>query len=208
VSFGRWLATLAVLVVVLPIGIYAMGPALGLTVGIVVALIFQIVVRIIRETEWELRRPSPDPVRSFRSDLLKSPTKLAKGLVFGAAMGMVLGVIAAFFTFWLPPIASGCVVAVGAAAGLGLSMQGQINASLFLQLSQVGWLVRGRPIRFMPFLRDALDRQVLRQVGPVYQFRHGLLRDYLRNSAATEAVLRGGVILDPADGHAHIPNRS
>jgi hypothetical protein len=40
-------------------------------------------------------------------------------------------------------------------------------------------LLRGRRVRFLPLLQTALDRQVLRQAGAVYQFRHAALQDLL-----------------------------
>ena len=35
------------------------------------------------------------------------------------------------------------------------------------------------PVRLMRFLEDARERNVLRNVGPVYQFRHARLQDRL-----------------------------
>jgi hypothetical protein len=37
----------------------------------------------------------------------------------------------------------------------------------------------GTPRRLLRFLEDARDRQILRAVGPVYQFRHARLQDRL-----------------------------
>ncbi len=36
----------------------------------------------------------------------------------------------------------------------------------------------------LALFEDALDRQVLRQVGPVYQFRHAELQDHLAAQGA------------------------
>jgi len=44
---------------------------------------------------------------------------------------------------------------------------------------EVMWALRGRRVRFVPLLQTALDRQVLRQAGAVYQFRHAALQDLL-----------------------------
>lgn len=53
--------------------------------------------------------------------------------------------------------------------------------------------LRGRlPWRIMAFLRDADDRGVLRQVGAVYQFRHGRLRDRLAKSDRPSRAQAGG----------------
>jgi hypothetical protein len=41
------------------------------------------------------------------------------------------------------------------------------------------WLSSERPVRFMRLLQTASDRQVLRQAGAVYQFRHAELQDLL-----------------------------
>ena len=38
---------------------------------------------------------------------------------------------------------------------------------------------QGTPVRLMRFLEDARDRNILRTVGPVYQFRHARLQDRL-----------------------------
>jgi hypothetical protein len=43
-----------------------------------------------------------------------------------------------------------------------------------------------RPVCLMRFLEDARERQVLRAVGPAYQFRHARLQDRL----AEEKTLR------------------
>jgi hypothetical protein len=37
----------------------------------------------------------------------------------------------------------------------------------------------GTPVRLLRFLEDARDRNILRTVGPVYQFRHAKLQDRL-----------------------------
>jgi hypothetical protein len=41
------------------------------------------------------------------------------------------------------------------------------------------------PLRLMRFLEDARKRDVLRTVGPVYQFRHARLQDRLAAQART-----------------------
>ena len=40
------------------------------------------------------------------------------------------------------------------------------------------------PVRLMRFLEDARERDVLRTVGPVYQFRHARLQDRLAEQAS------------------------
>jgi hypothetical protein len=43
------------------------------------------------------------------------------------------------------------------------------------------------PLRLVRFLEDARDRNVLRAVGPVYQFRHARLQDRLAEQASVVA---------------------
>jgi hypothetical protein len=50
----------------------------------------------------------------------------------------------------------------------------------FVQLS-ARWHV---PVRTMKLLEDARQRNVLRTIGPVYQFRHARLQDRLAEQAA------------------------
>jgi hypothetical protein len=69
---------------------------------------------------------------------------------------------------------------------------GAASSLLFTELAL--WL-RGRRVRFMPLLESALDRQVLRQAGAVYQFRHADLQDRLAEryeAAHSKAKTRGG----------------
>jgi hypothetical protein len=76
---------------------------------------------------------------------------LALGLAFGLTLGLLNGLVS------------------GLRAGAAPSL-------LFTELAL--WL-RRRRVRFMPLLETALARQVLRQAGAVYQFRHADLQDRL-----------------------------
>jgi hypothetical protein len=55
-----------------------------------------------------------------------------------------------------------------------------------LWVAQVVLFLQGRRVRFMPLLETALERQVLRQAGAVYQFRHADLQDRLAAHFAAE----------------------
>jgi hypothetical protein len=50
------------------------------------------------------------------------------------------------------------------------------------------------PVRLLRFLDDACERDVLRTVGPVYQFRHARLQDRLAQQATPKAPLRDAPI--------------
>jgi hypothetical protein len=56
-----------------------------------------------------------------------------------------------------------------------------VRGAFALFVSQLVLRVAGRPVpvRMVRFLEDARARQLLRTVGPVYQFRHATLQDRL-----------------------------
>jgi hypothetical protein len=61
----------------------------------------------------------------------------------------------------------------------GLVSGFRAGAAPSLLFTEIALLLRGRQVRFMPLLETAMDRQVLRQAGAVYQFRHADLQDRL-----------------------------
>ncbi|MFB9626758.1 NACHT and WD40 repeat domain-containing protein [Nonomuraea helvata] len=56
-------------------------------------------------------------------------------------------------------------------------------------LARVWWRLEQRtPLRLLAFLEDAQQRNVLRQVGPLFQFRHALLQERLRPAITGHAA--------------------
>ena len=104
------------------------------------------------------------------------------GLVTGFVLGLVFAFIEwhnggagpghALLRAFLPALG------VGLMAGLGVGIaypQSWPSSLAFAQLA-----VSDRtPVRLMRFLEDARSRNVLRTVGPIYQFRHARLQDRL-----------------------------
>lgn len=102
------------------------------------------------------------------------------GLVFWLIAGVVLGVI------FEPLTGLRIGLLVGLAAGLffgfafwNLEEEPEIGAAAALGFAELALLLQGRRVRFMHLLQTALARQVLRQAGGVYQFRHADLQDRL-----------------------------
>lgn len=155
------------------------GLAAGIAAGIVFALVVVVLVVVhVIGLMWKLvSQPAPDspnpltPRTSWRSDL-------ALNLVAGFGVGLGDGVLA-----W----SAGKPVYVPAAAGLaiGLLLSMAWAASLTFAQLAARWHT---PVRLMRFLEDAHKRNVLRTVGPIYQFRHARLQDRLAEQAgaATE----------------------
>ena len=104
------------------------------------------------------------------------PGGLSIGLGFGVAFGLVVGFLGGPALGLTDGLAAGLAVGItlGPAAGFMYSMTWAASLA-FIQLA-----ARQRtPARLMRFLEDAHERNVLRTVGPVYQFRHARLQDRL-----------------------------
>ena len=156
------------------------APAIGLAFGIMgwiiaglaYALAFGLVATLVVGFALGISQPgteeSPsDPLSCWRNDrnfgLLVAPAvglvagvglglTLGRGLLYGLVAGLVAGLVGGLFypDTWRTAVACG-------------------------QLSLAGHT----PLRLMRFLEDAYARNVLRSVGPVYQFRHASLQDRL-----------------------------
>lgn len=113
--------------------------------------------------------PATTPAESYASE-----RRFALG---GAAAVLVTGIPLAALIGPAP-------AAAGATAAAFSFVAGPAVALLLLDLS-MPLRALGR-VRLMSFLDDALKRQVLRQVGPLYQFRHAAIQDYLIGSAADD----------------------
>ena len=109
---------------------------------------------------------------------------LAVGLVAGMASGMAPGASVGFasplandFATWLP-----WTLSILAATWLAI---GQVPRVKFTELILA--CRSGERVRFLRLLEDAADRQVLRQAGVMYQFRHAALQERLAGAAAGPA---------------------
>jgi hypothetical protein len=111
---------------------------------------------------------------------------LASGLVVGLAIGLAAALLATFTGEGALGLTTGLIagllsgIVLGPAAGLSYTRTWPATLA-FAQLA-LRWHT---PIRFMRFLEDARDRNVLRTVGPIYQFRHARLQDRLAEQAVT-----------------------
>ena len=93
-------------------------------------------------------------------------------MIIGLAIVLIIGLT-------VSPVSG---AAFGLAAALAaLLVFGQVS---LVKLTELILTCSGRGRwQFPPFLEDACDRQILRQVGTVYQFRHATLQDPPRHHA-------------------------
>lgn len=152
-------------------GALVFGPGLALGVGLVLGLMAWLEV--------------PIDIRSgvSSSDLLSQDRRnvifylLVWALVFGTGAGFANGLKDGPVWGLLVGIAFGIEAAFGGGLAYGLSFTawGQWVALGRMWLPLTGRL----PWRLVAFLDDACERDVLRQAGAVYQFRHAQLQDHL-----------------------------
>jgi hypothetical protein len=100
------------------------------------------------------------------------------GLVMGLGIGLVFGPLDALGSIF----GGGAVLVFAAMEVLGFALGfGLVYSETWTaRLASIQLQRRGQsPVRLLRFLEDARARQVLRTVGPVYQFRHARLQDRL-----------------------------
>ncbi|GAA3979816.1 hypothetical protein [Streptomyces plumbiresistens] len=166
----------------IPLGL-AQGTRRGLVVGLAIGIAYVLAFGLL--DGFARIAPNADspvgPKSAWNEDRKHS---LSTGVVFGLAMGFAAGLTDSLATARHDPLGvaipvgliTGVVVGVvtGTAAGLTVSNSWRTMV-VFVQL----WVLRVLPLRAMRFLEDARERDVLRETGPFYEFRHARLKDYL-----------------------------
>jgi hypothetical protein len=173
-------------------GIVIIGQGYGHTIGTVSGLVLGLTFSLVRrftEPAEPLDAVSPDSV--LRADrLLVLSACMLGGLVGGLIGGLLTGLYGAPSGFRWPALSAVSTTLLG--AGFGLLLTGTGLGLLVMAGSAWGrfvttrmWLAVRRltPLRLMTFLRDAQRLGILRQVGPLYQFRHAFLQDHLAEKA-------------------------
>jgi hypothetical protein len=98
-------------------------------------------------------------IGGWRTGTLESTEPLEPGWYGGLSLGLAFG------------------LTLGLVSGLASGFR--VGAAPSLKFAEIALWLRGRRVRFIPLLESALARQVLRQAGAVYQFRHADLQDRL-----------------------------
>ncbi|MGC5033660.1 NACHT domain-containing protein [Micromonospora sp. DT229] len=133
-----------------------------------------------------LSAPAPvertaSPISVLRQDRFAALLALPPHLVVGGVAGMYLGVDLSQRPMEqaVNVVAVVIGIAVGAVAWLGYTLTFTAWGWFWLTHTRLA-LIGALPWRLMRFLADAHRRKVLRQTGPVYEFRHSRLQDFLR----------------------------
>lgn len=154
----------------------------GLPAGIAIMLL-----RGMGQSDADDTSPK-DPVACWRADLVYY---LVGGLIGGLTTGLTTGLVVSFVAGFEPGVGIG--FGTGLAVGLRTVLVLSSSWSSFLVSVQLR-LTRQTPLRLVRFLEDARRRDVLRTVGPWYQFRHASLQDRLTAQADGVSADRAGAI--------------
>jgi WD40 repeat protein len=97
--------------------------------------------------------------------------RAAISLIGGGAVGLSLGLIVGVLVGVTPGLVYGAI------AGVAVALLGRLLFGVASALRAAEFILKAP--RLMRLLEDALDREVLRRAGAVYQFRHADLQDHL-----------------------------
>jgi hypothetical protein len=145
------------------------GLVFGLEGGLVFGLLFGLAGGLVFGFQ-DVLTADPDS-----NSTLNPTTSLHRNRSYGLAVGVVAGLGFGLMIGLLFGLAGGLVF------GLFGFMVGPLGTESYpVSLASVQLAIEWRtPIRLMRFLHDAHSRNVLRTVGPSYQFRHARLQDRL-----------------------------
>jgi hypothetical protein len=176
----------------------AAGLAVGLAAGLAAGLGFGLAVGLAAGLAAVFAAGFLDVIRADpdSNDALNPATSWHRNRSFGLVLGLGLGLAAGLGFGLAVGLAAGPVpwLAVGLAVGLVLGLVGTETYPVTLASMQLAIEWR-TPVRLMRFLDDAHSRNVLRAVGPSYQFRHARLQDRLAAAAS------------PRDSKAPVPEQ-
>lgn len=143
--------------------IFGLGAGLsdGFIAGLVVGPLTTLLV-VLGRPSADATTPS-DPRSLWRRE---RQLRLRVGIAFGIVFGLLVG------------LNNGSELAVGIQVGLGAGLMSSATWAATLASAQL-WRRGQAPLHLLRFLEDARARQILRTVGPVYQFRHARLQDQL-----------------------------
>ncbi|MEV4054319.1 NACHT domain-containing protein [Amycolatopsis sp. NPDC049688] len=157
--------------------------------GLAFGLVFSLVVGLVEWAKSPLTDEGPQtPMVTFHRDLLLLYLySLGCGFAFGPMLGLAFGLVfASTVGFGLKLVE---VLLLGSVFGLAIGFVYGLGQSSGKHLVNVSVLcIKGHvPARLLAFLDDAHRLGILREAGPVYQFRHAKLQDRLAQTYVTRA---------------------
>jgi hypothetical protein len=158
--------------------VVANGLVTGLVTGLVLGLTATLAIGLIDWAETPLTNDRPQiPTNTFHRD---KQLVQVKSITAGFALGTALSVVQPN-SIWAG-LGTGLLFAVAIALGIGLHQPSGRYLVTVLVLSAQHRL----PLRLLKFLDDAHRLGILRETGPVYQFRHAELHDRLAHTYSAD----------------------
>jgi hypothetical protein len=158
------------------VGVLIVGVAIGFGGGIIGGLVFGVPLGLIDLWLIPLAATSDvTPRWVYQRDVRSHRVSGLKGVLIGGIVGRLIGLTGGLIDALVVGLTFG--LTLGLVSGLVSGFRA--GAASCLLFREIALWRRGRKVRFMPLLERALERQVLRQAGAVYQFRHANLRDRL-----------------------------
>src|SRR5262249_12984840 len=157
-------------------GVLVSAPATGGLTGVLCGVLVGVTVRV-----------------TVGADVRRVPVSL-RALSYPSIAGPLFGLLALLLA---PDAAPADTAIVAVAFGVASGMTGGVGDWVLRGLGQLRLLLHGwLPVRLNTFVNDAYERGVLRRNGPVLQFRHALIQDYLTGIVRVQQLLdnveRGG----------------
>jgi hypothetical protein len=156
----------------------------GVVFGLLVGLVSALPVGLANAFADPDSTSSPSPATSWLNDQRHS---IAIGLMVGLAIGLMVGLVFVLATGLSNGLKAGVLAGLISAPVAGIGISHTWPAILATAQLARRWHT---PLRLMNFLDDARERNVLRTVGPLYQFRHARLQDRLAASAPSDRSKR------------------
>jgi hypothetical protein len=150
----------------------------GLAFGLSAGLVGVLAVGLANAFEDPDNTSPLGPAISWRNDLRHA---MAIGLMVGLVTGLVGGLAYGLVYGLVYGLEVGLIIGLAAGLVSGLGTSHAVPAAFAAAQLARRWHT---PLRLMNFLDDARERNVLRTVGPVYQFRHARLQDRLAATVA------------------------
>lgn len=165
------------------VALVVVGSVAGMSAGIGVAIVGFVGGVVCLTAARPADRPVEQvtPTTSFLEDI--------RGGVIFAVLGAISIGTAVYLALLSSVLPARTNMEVSALSGLGCGLAAFFLAShgAALWITALYLDARGvAPARIMGTLRDAWDRQLLRQVGAVYQFRHGDIQEHLAHEYAAQ----------------------
>jgi len=174
------------------LGSMSNGARAAVLIGAVVALVSALAMLVFMlRNVWA--RPSADSRSATAAGTYKADrhSSIIHGFTFGALVGIAVGFAFGInnYTGIRLEVIDGLIFAVGIGSGAGIAVAFGTGQAVLVKFAEFVLVCqRQGQVHFLPLLEDAVDRQVLRQAGALYQFRHDSLQKHLTRHGGANPI--------------------